>query len=140
MMVERLNTPNEDRATGLTAPLIRAASHLGYILGYLDEMTDEGWEAQRDSTFQDMGRELNEAIAHLRDSVGNADNPYVGQQMTELMAALRVSLDGMRATAPESKADLIRDLQNINHNIAHVGARMDRDTAGIHTAHEGLMT
>lgn len=140
MSLDRLNTPGADRATGITAPLIRAASHVGYILGYVDEMGDERWGEQRTDLVADMSRELEEANRHMRDSLVVEDNPFVSADITQLMTALRVSIDGLRANPPEERSELIRDLQNLNHNIAHIGARTDRDTAGLNDAHEGLVT
>ena len=140
MSLDRLNTPGGDRATGITAPLIRAAAHIGYILGYVDEMGDEAYTTQRTELVADMSRELEEAMRHMRDSLVDADNPYVSPEVPSYMQMLRVSMDGLRANPPEARAELIRDLQNLNHNIAFVGAKLDHDTAGIRDAHEGLIT
>lgn len=138
-MVDRLNTPGGDRATGITAPLVRAASHIGYILGYVDEMGDR-YAAEREQLAPDMSRELEEAIRHLRDSLVTEDNAFVSQDIVTMLSDLRLSIDGLRASVPEERGDLIRDLQNLNHNIAFIGARLDRDTAGLSDAHEGLVT
>lgn len=140
MTVDRMNTPGGDRAVGITAPLIRAASHVGYILGYLEEMGDEGWTEQRAELLPDLSRELEEAIRHMRDSLVVEDNPYVSPEIVTHMSSLRLQIDGLRANTPEQRTDLIRDLQNLNHNIAFVGAKLDHDTAGIRDAHEGLVT
>lgn len=140
MSLDRLNAPTEDRASGLTAPLIRAASHVGYILGYLDEMGEEEWTEKRSDIVSDMSNELEEANRHLRDSIGNLESPYISDVCTSMLASLRLSIDGLRANTPLERADCIRDLQNLNHNIAHVGSRIDRDTAGLTDAHEGRLT
>lgn len=139
MSVDRLNAPGADRATGLTAPLIRAAAHVGYILGYLDEVGDDGWNAGRTEMVEDISRELEEANRHLRDSLVAEENPFISEPITALFTSLRVSIDGLRANTPQDRADVLRDLQNLNHNIAYIGSRVDHDTAGI-ACHEGLVT
>jgi hypothetical protein len=136
--ISRTNSPDEHHARGAITPVVRAAIHMGYILGGLAGVSTETWEAQRASILTDFAAELNEAIAHLSMTpllVG--DNPFIGTQATVALTFVHQQCNDAMGLTVDDLRDLFQTATNLAHNLAYASQLIDRDAFGIQDATAG---
>lgn len=138
MTVARTNLPDNERAGGATTPLLRAITHIGYILGGIASVTTETWESQHDEIVSDVRIELGEASAHLTNSnLITPNNAYISAQAVAALSLVRSHLEVAGNADWTDLRDLFDSISNIAHNLAYAGEYIDRDTFGLATASAG---
>jgi hypothetical protein len=142
--------PTEQEATGFIAPYIRIATHLGFVIAWVDAMTQEEWEnteAQL-NTKQDILDELREARQHLIHNEFLSATAYVKEdtvslmktletQFTELIELLQTTTARMVAGS-NMRSDTILNLKVLANNIAYAGAQLERSFTGSTASSEGV--
>jgi len=124
-VIERISNPATLHATGMIAPLLRVATHLGYCLAIAGREydDDDAW----DSAHQDILDDFDEAILHLDDPPDMS--PFVSQALISLFTDITADMSTVR-NAELTKDEMYEALQIMNDNVAHVGARFEYYVSG----------
>lgn len=129
--IERRNFANAAQATGIIAPLLRVATHVGYCSALagaeLVEDENSGPEEKWDESWADIKADLEEALAHLENPPDMS--PFVSQEVIELFTEVHRDIGALRS-ATLTKQEVFEALQALNHNIAYTGARYERSVSG----------
>lgn len=138
MQLSRKHRPIEEQATGIIAPLVKAAGHFGYSIRVAEMATDESWEEDRKNIFVD----LKEALMHLQMISG--PTPFVGPEPIEWLHVLINETGEMAEAGSHAEDDdeytkemVIANLQALMHDCANVARLVEYDCTGqLHS--EGL--
>ena len=130
--MENRNQSTVADATGVIAPLIRAATHVGWCISYVgsidaEELTDE--------QLREVINDLEDALRHLNmpDTSAMAE-AFGGRQATEV---LRETREDLTYVLPSQKEEVTTILQTIADNIANGGAFMEKVLTGNENAQAG---
>jgi hypothetical protein len=128
-LLTRLNTPHEANATGIIAPLVRVASHLGYCAGLAarEYENDADWS----DAYHDLKDDLEEAILHLDNPPDMS--PFIPQEAIDLLAEVRIGITAL-FQGEQTKEEVFADLQTLTHNAAYAAAQYEHFTAGLDTS------
>jgi hypothetical protein len=126
MTVARNNTPNEKYATGLIAPYIRVATHIGYCAGIIQETNDETFGDKKDDVLAD----LRETIEHCNQP--SPSNPFISDTVVGMMDTVKTSLQTV-IDGDMNREDMLESLKNMAHNTAYFGVMVEKELTGNNT-------
>ena len=130
MRLARTHTPEDRHANGFIAPIIRVSAHLGYSARRAEVATEETWEDDK----ADIIENLTEAKAHMDAWTGT--NAFISDETINAFNGEVGSLEDLIAATDDDAPTYLDNIQNLLHNLAYVGAAIEKDAAGT-TAQEG---
>lgn len=130
--MENRNLSTATDATGVIAPLIRAATHVGWSICYVGSIEEE---ELTDEQLREVVNDLEDAHRHLGapDTSAMAE-AFGGRLATEILQETREDLNYV---LPSTKAEVTTILQTIADNIANGGAMMEKVLTGNEDAQAG---
>ena len=144
MTLQRLNPrPTENaEARGFMAPYVRVATHVGYCIAWVNDTTDEEWEAAADAeegiaTSQRVCEDLRESSNHLLNQSNVPLNAFVNQTQADRMHALQDQLESLAVNLATVRTDALMELQTLADNLAYAAAEYERHVSGNHDVSEG---
>jgi len=121
-MIESRNTNPSREATGIVAPFIRLATHLGYCCAIANFNTP--WEDRK----RDIQTDLREALRHVDAS--NGIDAYVSEStVIEIQLTLDEIAD-LSISNDLTAENALPQLQAVCHNIAYAMAIFNHDLTG----------
>ena len=126
------NDATLQEATGVIAPFVRAATHIGWCIGYLGSIDHE--ELTQEET-QAIIDDLEDALKHVNEpETSNLLDAFVGDPG---LTALREFREDLTQIVPSQKEELLEILQILADNAAFSGAVMERLMTGNTDAQAG---
>lgn len=134
MALTRLNNARQPMATGIIAPLMRVATHLGYCtnlagltLGDENHPDEEAEAALWDERWHDIKEDLAEALGHM----GNPPDmsPFLPQEVIDAFQTVKDQINDLRE-GTFTKDEVFTNLQILNHNVAYVAGRFEHFATG----------
>lgn len=127
-MIENRNPATNTFATGVIAPLVRLATHVGWCIGYMGSVDGDPDDSQQRAIQSD----LNDAHVHINGEMTSILlDLFVGDEGAQLMRMLR---EDLIAPLPGDRAELMEYLTALADNAAHTGALMELLMTGNHAS------
>jgi hypothetical protein len=126
MAIAQRHTATKPNATGILAPLVRAATHIGYLVGIAESVGDDGWEAKR----EEAKTEMVDILEHMAVGLTPNHKAFVGNEVALLYVAIKGDIEAARDAIPGNRPDALRMFQVLNANTAYVAAAYERAMTG----------
>ena len=131
-MIEIRNQANAPHATGIMAPLTRAATHIGWCSGVLNNIEED--EISEDIRTQ-ITEDLADAQEHFANDLEEKALVFLSDETLKAFHVVKEDLEALQKDLGEDKPAIIENIKNLAHNIAWVAARLEHGATGADVTH-----